>query len=224
MNKHGHNKNRSRNNNNNSHNHNHNHRQKRSPNLVNRSFDSNGPDVRIRGNANQICEKYQTLARDAYVAGDRIAAENYMQHAEHYYRIMLAAQAQQQQYTQQQQPQRANGGQRFDPTSEQSEEYDGADTDHSGFNTPYQNTASALIQNGEVADQNESNESQDGSDSNDVGDNNDVSDSNDDGENSDHSEGVEVVEPEVQVKVIRPKKSAAAAAVAEPTDDGIAAA
>ncbi len=52
------------------------------------SFDSNGPDVKVRGNANQICEKYLSLARDATTAGDRIMAENYFQHAEHYYRVM----------------------------------------------------------------------------------------------------------------------------------------
>ena len=56
------------------------------------TFDSNGPDVRIRGNAVQVYEKYQNLARDASTAGDRVAAENYYQHAEHYYRILMADQ------------------------------------------------------------------------------------------------------------------------------------
>lgn len=56
--------------------------------LRHQTFDSNGPDVRIRGNAFQIYEKYQALARDAQASGDRIAAENYLQHAEHYYRII----------------------------------------------------------------------------------------------------------------------------------------
>ncbi len=51
------------------------------------TLDSNGPSVRIRGNANQIYEKYQQLARDAQASGDRIGAENLMQHAEHYYRL-----------------------------------------------------------------------------------------------------------------------------------------
>lgn len=55
-------------------------------------MDSNGPDVKIRGTAAHIFEKYQTLARDAQSAGDRIGAENYLQHAEHYYRLILAAQ------------------------------------------------------------------------------------------------------------------------------------
>jgi hypothetical protein len=58
--------------------------------LRNQSFDSNGPEVRVRGNAWQVHEKYQTLARDAQMSGDRVAAENFFQHAEHYYRIIEA--------------------------------------------------------------------------------------------------------------------------------------
>ena len=54
----------------------------------NQTFDSNGPSVRIRGNASQVHEKYLAMARDASSSGDRIAAENYYQHAEHYYRIL----------------------------------------------------------------------------------------------------------------------------------------
>jgi len=66
------------------------HHQPHNPNLPIRSqtFDSNGPDVRVRGNAFQILEKYVALARDAHASGDRIAAENYYQHAEHYYRLI----------------------------------------------------------------------------------------------------------------------------------------
>ncbi len=56
----------------------------------NRSLESNGPDVKIRGSASQIYEKYMHYARDAQTAGDRIRAENLYQHAEHYYRIMAA--------------------------------------------------------------------------------------------------------------------------------------
>ncbi len=54
----------------------------------NQTYDSNGPDIRIRGNAHQVLEKYLTLARDAHAQGDRIAAENYYQHAEHYFRVI----------------------------------------------------------------------------------------------------------------------------------------
>ncbi|MDD3287718.1 MAG: DUF4167 domain-containing protein [Alphaproteobacteria bacterium] len=58
--------------------------------LRHQTFDSNGPDVRVRGNAWQVYEKYQSLARDSLTSGDRVAAENYQQHAEHYYRIIEA--------------------------------------------------------------------------------------------------------------------------------------
>jgi hypothetical protein len=54
------------------------------------SFESNGPEVKVRGNAQQVVEKYLALARDATTAGDRITAESYFQYAEHYYRVMTA--------------------------------------------------------------------------------------------------------------------------------------
>ncbi|KXV67437.1 hypothetical protein AD951_16585 [Acetobacter malorum] len=63
----------------------------------NHVFDSHGPDVRMRGTAQQLFEKYLQHGRDATGAGDRVAAEAYFQHAEHYFRIMNAmAQAAQQ--------------------------------------------------------------------------------------------------------------------------------
>jgi hypothetical protein len=63
----------------------------------NHVFDSNGPDVRLRGTAQQLFEKYLQLGRDATGAGDRVMAEGYFQHAEHYFRILNAmSQAQQQ--------------------------------------------------------------------------------------------------------------------------------
>src|ERR671934_2872195 len=55
------------------------------------TFDSNGPNVKIRGNAYQVFERYVALAREAAASGDRIAAENLYQHAEHYFRVMNAA-------------------------------------------------------------------------------------------------------------------------------------
>lgn len=60
----------------------------------NRNFESTGPDVKIRGSASHVYERYMQLARDAYSAGDRVMAENYMQHAEHYFRILKAMQPQ----------------------------------------------------------------------------------------------------------------------------------
>ncbi len=56
--------------------------------MRNTTYDSNGPDIRVRGNAHQVLEKYLALARDASSQGDRIAAENYYQHAEHYFRTI----------------------------------------------------------------------------------------------------------------------------------------
>jgi hypothetical protein len=64
-------------------------------NPLSRNFESNGPDVKVRGNAAHIAEKYLQLARDAQSSGDSVMAENYLQHAEHYFRIVAAAQPQQ---------------------------------------------------------------------------------------------------------------------------------
>lgn len=74
------------------HNNNNNNGNNRGPRPPHRmqTFDSNGPSVKIRGNAYQVFERYIALAREASSSGDRIAAENLYQHAEHYYRIMQA--------------------------------------------------------------------------------------------------------------------------------------
>lgn len=58
----------------------------------NRVLDSNGPDVKLRGTAQTIAEKYMQMARDAHSSGDRVMAESYYQHADHFYRLWLAAQ------------------------------------------------------------------------------------------------------------------------------------
>uniref|UniRef100_UPI003F263C15 DUF4167 domain-containing protein n=1 Tax=Rhizobium sp. F40D2 TaxID=3453141 RepID=UPI003F263C15 len=65
-------------------------------NPLTRTYDSSGPDVKICGTAQHIAEKYAQLARDAQSSGDRVIAENYLQHAEHYNRIIASAQAQMQ--------------------------------------------------------------------------------------------------------------------------------
>ncbi len=72
-------------------------RSRKGPNPLARSYESNGPDVKVRGTAAHVAEKYLSLARDAQAAGDIISAENYLQHAEHYSRIVMAAQLQAQQ-------------------------------------------------------------------------------------------------------------------------------
>jgi hypothetical protein len=68
----------------------HNNNRPRQPNRV-QTFDSNGPNVKIRGNAYQVFERYVALAREAQSSGDRVAAENLYQHAEHYFRLMNLA-------------------------------------------------------------------------------------------------------------------------------------
>ncbi len=73
---------------------NNNNNSRRNSNPLSRSYESNGPDVRVRGNAAHVAEKYVQLAQDANQTGDSVAAENYLQHAEHYFRIVSAAQAQ----------------------------------------------------------------------------------------------------------------------------------
>lgn len=100
-------------------------RNRKQGNSVNRSFESNGPDVKIRGNAAHVAEKYVTLARDALASGDPISGENYLQHAEHYFRIVSAAAAQQQ--TQQQAQRRPD-----DETNAPSEDKTGGDQDATG--------------------------------------------------------------------------------------------
>jgi hypothetical protein len=79
-------------NNNNSNNNNNNNRRGQNP--MTRVFESNGPDIKIRGTASHVAEKYVQLARDARSSGDPVAAENYYQHAEHYFRLIAAAQEQ----------------------------------------------------------------------------------------------------------------------------------
>ena len=77
----------------NNHNNNNNNNRK-SHNPLTRVFESNGPDVKIRGTASHVAEKYIQLARDAQASGDPVGAENYYQHAEHYFRLIAAAQEQ----------------------------------------------------------------------------------------------------------------------------------
>jgi hypothetical protein len=71
-------------------------------NPINRVYESNGPDVKVRGTAQTIAEKYMQLARDAHSSGDTVMVESYNQHAEHYLRILAAAQAYNQQHMPQQ--------------------------------------------------------------------------------------------------------------------------
>jgi hypothetical protein len=91
---------------------------RKGPNPLTRSYESSGPDVKIRGTAHHIGEKYLQLARDAQSSGDPVMAESYLQHAEHYFRLIAVAQQAQQQS--------ANGYQR-QPGDASPEEIDGDD-------------------------------------------------------------------------------------------------
>ena len=84
---------------NNGNQHNNQQRRPNMGNIINRVFESAGPDGKVRGTPQQIIDKYQMLARDAQLAGDRVAAESYLQHAEHYSRLLGDAQRQQQETT-----------------------------------------------------------------------------------------------------------------------------
>ena len=96
------NKSRSRNKNNN------NNRRQNLGNVINRVFDSSGPEGRVRGTPQQIIDKYQSLASDAMLAGDRIAHENFLQHSEHYSRLLVVAQKELDAKREQQQKQNEN--------------------------------------------------------------------------------------------------------------------
>ena len=71
------------------------HHNRKGQNPLSRSFESNGPDVKVRGTASDVASKYMTLARDAQTSGDPVLAENYLQHAEHYNRMIITYREQQ---------------------------------------------------------------------------------------------------------------------------------
>ena len=105
---------RNRNNNNN----NRNDGNRRGQNPMTRVFESNGPDIKIRGTASHVAEKYVQLARDARSSGDPVAAENYYQHAEHYFRLIAAAQEQFRQHQPQPRPENETASEDGDDESE----------------------------------------------------------------------------------------------------------
>ena len=103
-------------------------------NPLTRTYDSSGPDVKIRGTAQHIAEKYSTLARDAQSSGDRVMAENYLQHAEHYNRIIAAAQAQmQERFQRDDRDGNEERDDRQDYNERDGEDFDGSD-DNNGQN------------------------------------------------------------------------------------------
>jgi hypothetical protein len=113
------------------------HNNRRNQNPLTRVYESNGPDVKIRGTANHVAEKYLQLARDAQSSGDPVSAENYFQHAEHYFRLIAVAQEQFRQQNPNFQPPRPEGGndQQFQPRSD--EQFDDGDEDGRQFEQPF---------------------------------------------------------------------------------------
>lgn len=83
-------------------------------NIVNRVFDSSGPEGKVRGTPQQIIDKYNQLARDAQLGNDRVAAENFQQHSEHYTRMLSEAQREMEARREQQDQQRAQKQQQRD--------------------------------------------------------------------------------------------------------------
>lgn len=106
----------------------HHHHQRRNQNPMSRVYESNGPDVKIRGNPSHIAEKYVQLARDAQSSGDPVAAENYYQHAEHYNRLIAAAQEQ----FRQQNPQLNNRPENDLRSDMRDDSFDDGDEDNAG--------------------------------------------------------------------------------------------
>ena len=139
----------------------------RRPNAPNRNqtFDSNGPDVRIRGNAHQVYEKYLTLARDASTAGDRVHAESLFQHADHYFRIYSAYNEEnearrnaQPQENGQNQDQQSRGGEEsesgyYGPSDGYSAQPSASQTTPSDDDAPSRKTRSERRQDAESAEQ-----------------------------------------------------------------------
>ena len=118
---------RGRNNNNNNSSH------RRNSNSLTRSYESNGPDIKVRGTAAHIAEKYVQLARDAHVAGDPVAAESYLQHAEHYFRLIASIHA-----AQNPQPRQSDGSLADQMTGDESDDddFDGGINDRFTYRSP----------------------------------------------------------------------------------------
>ncbi|MGB9366431.1 MAG: DUF4167 domain-containing protein [Xanthobacteraceae bacterium] len=113
------------------------HNNRRNQNPLTRVYESNGPDVKIRGTANHVAEKYLQLARDAQTSGDPVSAENYFQHAEHYFRLIAVAQEQFRQQNPNFQPRPESGNdQQFQPRSDEQFE-EGGDEDGQSFGQPF---------------------------------------------------------------------------------------
>jgi hypothetical protein len=105
-------------------------------NIVNRVFDSSGPEGKVRGTPQQIIEKYNQLARDAQLSGDRVATENFQQHAEHYLRMLGEAQREQDQRRDEQERQNRDRQGERDKGERDRGDRDKAEVEHSPAREP----------------------------------------------------------------------------------------
>ena len=106
-------------------------------NVLNRVFDSSGPEGKVRGTPQQVIEKYQQLTRDAQLSGDRVAAENFQQHAEHYMRLQADAQREiDLRREQQDRESRENREKQVQRDHERGERADGAENDKRVVDSP----------------------------------------------------------------------------------------
>jgi len=111
-------------------------RNRKSHNPLTRVYESNGPDIKIRGTASHVADKYMQLARDAQASGDPVAAENYFQHAEHYFRLIAAVQDQFRQNQPFYRPEGATGA--ADPRDDSFDEGEDESMGHQFTGTPEQ--------------------------------------------------------------------------------------
>ena len=113
-------------------------------------IDSHGPEVRVRGTAQQVFDKYLALGRDATSTGDRIVAENMFQHAEHYSRILALSQenAEQRNDTREEGKSRRDNGQNINPNQEKNElgSNQGTDLDHARDDTGKPNVETKTLE------------------------------------------------------------------------------
>lgn len=109
----------------------------KSHNPLTRVYESNGPDIKIRGTASHIAEKYVQLARDAQSSGDPVSAENYYQHAEHYFRLIAAAQEQFRQTQPYFRPEGESRDEAFDGDDDEGANYPGGEPGYGREPQPY---------------------------------------------------------------------------------------
>lgn len=123
-------------------------------NIINRVFDSSGPDGKVRGTPQQIIEKYNQLHRDAVLSGDRVDAENFAQHAEHYTRLLAEAQREVDAKREEQEAQnRERQAERDRERQDRLKAQEAASTDPSTLDQPDMNVDDNLVETPEASEQ-----------------------------------------------------------------------